>query len=363
MVVMVVIKKMTGASAPDLVVKVPEGTTIYDSSTDQPLADLTQPGETKVIVKGGRGGRGNVHFATAKNSAPEIAENGEPGEELTVKLQLRLLADVGLVGFPSAGKSTLLSAVTSAKPKIGSYHFTTLVPNLGIVRTDDGADFVIADLPGLIAGASQGVGLGFEFLHHIQRTRVILHLVDMSGTEGRDPYADFQQINQELSDFDSSLLQRPQIVVPTKMDLPDATTHLTEFKQKLATDSQYRDVKVDPISAVTHAGVRQLLRDTAEILKTAPTFAMEPETSEPETQFTADTEPSFVINHDEDGNWILSGRKIERLVQMTNTEHTQSTLRFARQLRSMGVDEALRKAGAQDGDQVKILDFMFTYTN
>ncbi|MEN3239142.1 GTPase ObgE [Fructilactobacillus sanfranciscensis] len=360
-------KRMTGASADDLIIRVPEGTTIFDTANDKVIADLTKPGDKAVIARGGRGGRGNTHFATAKNSAPEIAENGEPGEELQVNLQLRLLADVGLVAFPSAGKSTLLSTITSSKPKVAEYHFTTLVPNLGIVRNDDGNDFVIADLPGLIEGASQGVGLGFEFLRHIQRTRVILHLVDMSGNEGRDPYDDYVKINKELGDFDESLLKRPQIIVATKMDLPGSEENLEKFKKELKEHDDKIAIKVDAISSVTHQGLDQLIRDTGDLLSKTPQipFVEEgqlQEDNDGDVLYTAkEEEKPFEIHRDEDGVWMLTGKKIERLFQMTNTDHNQSMMRFARQLRGMGIDDALRAAGAKDGDLVGILDFTFTY--
>ncbi|NDR76709.1 GTPase ObgE [Fructilactobacillus sanfranciscensis] len=360
-------KRMTGASADDLIIRVPEGTTIFDTANDKVIADLTKPDDKAVIARGGRGGRGNTHFATAKNSAPEIAENGEPGEELQVNLQLRLLADVGLVAFPSAGKSTLLSTITSSKPKVAEYHFTTLVPNLGIVRNDDGNDFVIADLPGLIEGASQGVGLGFEFLRHIQRTRVILHLVDMSGNEGRDPYDDYVKINKELGDFDESLLKRPQIIVATKMDLPGSEENLEKFKKELKEHDDKIAIKVDAISSVTHQGLDQLIRDTGDLLSKTPQipFVEEgqlQEDNDGDVLYTAkEEEKPFEIHRDEDGVWMLTGKKIERLFQMTNTDHNQSMMRFARQLRGMGVDDALRAAGAKDGDLVGILDFTFTY--
>ncbi|NDR60832.1 GTPase ObgE [Fructilactobacillus sanfranciscensis] len=360
-------KRMTGASADDLIIRVPEGTTIFDTANDKVIADLTKPGDKAVIARGGRGGRGNTHFATAKNSAPEIAENGEPGEELQVNLQLRLLADVGLVAFPSAGKSTLLSTITSSKPKVAEYHFTTLVPNLGIVRNDDGNDFVIADLPGLIEGASQGVGLGFEFLRHIQRTRVILHLVDMSGNEGRDPYDDYVKINKELGDFDESLLKRPQIIVATKMDLPGSEENLEKFKKELKEHDDKIAIRVDAISSVTHQGLDQLIRDTGDLLSKTPQipFVEEgqlQEDNDGDVLYTAkEEEKPFEIHRDEDGVWMLTGKKIERLFQMTNTDHNQSMMRFARQLRGMGVDDALRAAGAKDGDLVGILDFTFTY--
>ncbi|GAY74144.1 GTP-binding protein Obg [Lentilactobacillus kosonis] len=252
-------KSMTGRSAENLVVPVPEGTTVINEVTGEVVGDLTEPDQELVVAKGGRGGRGNIHFASAKNPAPEIAENGEPGEEVSLKLELKVLADVGLVGFPSAGKSTLLSVITSAKPKIAGYHFTTLVPNLGMVRLNDGRDFAVADLPGLVEGASEGVGLGIQFLRHVERTRVILHLVDMSGEEGRDPFEDYLAINKELEAYDEAILERPQIIVATKMDLPNSADNLAEFKQQLA-DNEQRNFEVLPISSVTHDGLQELVQ-------------------------------------------------------------------------------------------------------
>ncbi|WP_115155182.1 GTPase ObgE, partial [Pediococcus pentosaceus] len=219
-------KQMTGRSSQDLVISVPGGTIVRDLTTGRVIGDLTDNGQELVVAKGGRGGRGNMRFASPRNPAPEISENGEPGEEIELQLELKVLADVGLLGFPSVGKSTLLSVVTSAKPKIAEYHFTTLVPNLGMVQLDDGRDFVIADIPGLIEGASQGVGLGFEFLRHVERTRVLLHLVDMSGMTEEDPFTNFRQINEELKKYNPELLERRQIIVPTKMDLPGSDEEL-----------------------------------------------------------------------------------------------------------------------------------------
>lgn len=251
------IKGMYGRGADDTYISVPQGTTVTDAETGELLGDLVEADDELVVAKGGRGGRGNIKFASPKNPAPEIAENGEPGEERKLKLELKVLADVGLVGFPSVGKSTLLSVVTSAKPKIAEYHFTTLVPNLGMVRLDDGRDYVMADLPGLIEGASQGVGLGIQFLRHVERTRVILHLIDMSGVEGRDPYDDFVKINEELKVYDPTLLDRPQIVVASKMDMPDSAKNLAEFKVKLAKDKTLKQVpEVMEISSLTHQGLK-----------------------------------------------------------------------------------------------------------
>ncbi len=224
-------KGMHGRGAEDLIVRVPQGTTVRDADTGKIITDLVENDQEFVIAHGGRGGRGNIRFATPKNPAPEISENGEPGEERNLELELKVLADVGLVGFPSVGKSTLLSVITAAKPKIGAYHFTTIVPNLGMVRTKSGESFAVADLPGLIEGASQGVGLGTQFLRHIERTRVILHVLDMSASEGRDPYEDYVAINNELETYNLRLMERPQIIVANKMDMPEAEEHLEEFKK------------------------------------------------------------------------------------------------------------------------------------
>src|SRR6478672_12030098 len=226
-------KNMHGRNSKDMIVKVPPGTVVMDELTKEVIADLVEHGQRAVIARGGRGGRGNSRFATPTNPAPELSENGEPGQEREVVLELKLLADVGLVGFPSVGKSTLLSVVSSAKPKIADYHFTTLVPNLGMVETEDGRSFVMADLPGLIEGASEGVGLGHQFLRHIERTRVIVHVIDMSGLESRDPYEDYVTINKELQEYNLRLTERPQIIVASKMDMPEADANLDEFKKKL----------------------------------------------------------------------------------------------------------------------------------
>lgn len=359
-------KGMTGKSAEDLIIKVPQGTTITDAETGRVIGDLTEQGQRLVVAQGGRGGRGNMRFASSTNPAPEIAENGEPGEELDIALELKVLADVGLVGFPSVGKSTLLSVVTAAKPKVAAYHFTTLVPNLGMVRLEDGRDFVMADLPGLIEGASQGVGLGIQFLRHVERTRVILHMIDMSGIDPEeDPYENYVKINTELAEYDPALLERPQIIVPTKMDMPDAEETLAEFKKKLAADPDVpEDVEIMPISSLTRQGLEPLMQRTADLLDETPAFipkGMEPDGNETALyEFTEDLTP-FEIDRGEDGTWILYGDEIERLFKRTNTNYTESMMRFARQLRFMGVDEALRDAGARGGDTVQILDFAFEF--
>lgn len=353
-------KSMHGRGAEDLVVKVPQGTIVKDIDTGEIIADLVAHGQRAVIAKAGRGGRGNKRFATPANPAPELSENGEPGQERNVQLELKVLADVGLVGFPSVGKSTLLSVVSAARPKIAAYHFTTIVPNLGMVDAGDGRSFVMADLPGLIEGASQGVGLGHQFLRHIERTRVIVHVIDMSGSEGRVPYEDYMAINNELEQYNLRLMERPQIIVANKMDMPDAEENLNEFKTKIA-----EDIPVFPISAVTKTGLRELLLAIADKLETTPEFPLN-EILEQEDEDTVlykyvAEEPDFEISREPDGTFVLSGAKIERLFTMTNFERDASISRFARQLRAMGVDEALRKRGTKDGDIVRLLDYEFEF--
>lgn len=359
-------KQMTGHSAPDTIIKVPEGTTVKDRDTGEIVADLTKDGQRVVVAKGGRGGRGNMHFATPKNPAPEIAENGEPGEDRYLSLELKMLADVGVVGFPSVGKSTLLSVVTAAKPKIAAYEFTTITPNLGMVILDDGRDFAMADMPGLISGAAKGVGLGLQFLRHIERTRVLLHLVDMSSQDPDQAMDRFHQLNHELASYDPDLLKRPQIVVATKMDLPQSQKNFAEFKKVLAQDDTLpRKPQLFAISAATHQGVHELMTKTADLLDQTPKFDKEKAetntTAEKQYTYKADSQPAFTISRDDDGTWVLSGKKIEHLFAMTDMKHEESQMRFARQLRHMGVDEELRKRGIKDGDSVRIDDFVFEF--
>ena len=279
------------------------------------------------------------------------------------------MADVGLVGFPSVGKSTLLSVITSAKPKIGAYHFTTIVPNLGMVRTKSGESFAVADLPGLIEGASQGVGLGTQFLRHIERTRVILHVIDMSASEGRDPYEDYLSINKELETYNLRLMERPQIIVANKMDMPEAQENLKIFKEKLAANYDEFDElpMIFPISSLAHQGLENLLEATAELLDKTPEFLLYDEAEfqdEDEVYYGfQDDEAPFDISRDDDATWVLSGEKLERLFVMTNMDRDESIMKFARQLRGMGVDEALRARGAKDGDIVRIGNFEFEFVD
>jgi GTPase len=353
-------KGMHGRGAQDMIVKVPPGTVVIDAETKEVIADLVEHEQRAVIAKGGRGGRGNTRFATPQNPAPEIAENGEPGQERDVILELKLLADSGLVGFPSVGKSTLLSVVSSAKPKIAEYHFTTIVPNLGMVETEDGRSFVMADLPGLIEGASEGVGLGHQFLRHIERTRVIVHVIDMAATEGRDPFEDYLAINKELKEYNLRLTERPQIIVANKMDMPDAEENLEMFKEQLE-----EDYPIFPISALTRQGLRDLLYSIADKIEETPEFPLDHEeevTGVHRVLYKHEADPdAFTITRDPDGAYVLSGGKLERLFKMTDFSREESTRRFARQLRGFGVDEALRQRGAKDGDIVRLLEFEFEF--
>lgn len=352
-------KNQHGKNAEDMIVKVPPGTIVTDADSGELIADLTMDGQTAIIARGGRGGRGNSRFATPANPAPEIAENGEPGKERNIKLELKVLADVGLVGFPSVGKSTLLSVVSSARPKIAEYHFTTIVPNLGVVETEDNRSFVMADLPGLIEGAHQGVGLGHQFLRHIERTRVIVHVIDMSGLEGRDPYDDYLTINQELKEYNLRLTERPQVVVANKMDIPEAEENLIKFKEQVGDE-----VQIFPISAVTRQGLRDLLFTVADLVETTPEFPLHDEEEDKPLRVLykyQKEEPTFEITRESDGTFVVKGEELEKLFKMTNFEREESIRRFARQMRGMGIDEALRQRGAKNGDIVKISEYEFEF--
>lgn len=352
---------MHGKNAEDLVLKVPPGTIIKNVETDEVLADLVEDGQRAVVAKGGRGGRGNSRFATPRNPAPDFSEKGEPGEELDVSLELKLLADVGLVGFPSVGKSTLLSIVSKAKPKIGAYHFTTIKPNLGVVSTPDQRSFVMADLPGLIEGASDGVGLGHQFLRHVERTKVIVHMIDMSGSEGREPIEDYKVINQELAAYEQRLEDRPQIVVANKMDLPESQDNLNLFKEEIG-----EDVPVIPVSTITRDNIDQLLYAIADELEEYKDvdFTVEEEESVGINRVLYKHTPSqdkFTISRDDDGAYVVSGNAIERMFKMTDFNSDPAVRRFARQMRSMGIDDALRERGCKNGDIVRILGGEFEF--
>lgn len=352
---------MHGRNAEDLILKVPPGTIIKNVETEEALADLVEDGQRAVVAHGGRGGRGNSRFATPRNPAPDFSENGEPGEELDVTLELKLLADVGLVGFPSVGKSTLLSIVSKAKPKIGAYHFTTIKPNLGVVSTPDQRSFVMADLPGLIEGASDGVGLGHQFLRHVERTKVIVHMIDMSGSEGRDPFNDYHVINQELINYQQRLEERPQIIVANKMDVPGAQDNLQKFEDSIAAD-----IMVIPVSTITRDNIDTLLYAIADKLEEVKDidFSVEKDEEIGVNRVLYKHTPSqdkFTISRDDDGAYVVSGNAIERMFKMTDFNSDPAVRRFARQMRSMGIDDALRARGCANGDIVRILGGEFEF--
>lgn len=346
-------KNKNGKGASDVIIKVPLGTTVKDMDTGLIIADLTKKGDSVIVAKGGRGGRGNTAFATATNPAPNFSEHGEPGEEKTLKVELRLLADVGFVGMPSVGKSTILSKISASKPKIAAYHFTTLNPNLGVVKTIDGRTFVAADLPGLIKGASLGEGLGDKFLKHIQRTRVIAHIIDMSGLEGRDPLEDYETINKELKDFDEKLILKPQVVIANKMDLEGAKENLERFKEKY-------NVPVYEVSAITNKGLDKVLvkiADELDNIKEEPLFS--DEMFESHVLYKFKKEQPFTITRDND-IYVVKGKEIEKLFHMTKFTD-EGAIRFARKLRKMGIDDKLLEMGAKYGDKVQIEDLIFEF--
>lgn len=357
-------KGMHGRKSKDLILKVPVGTIIRDKESKEILADLVENNQEVVVAKGGRGGRGNCRFATPSNPAPEIAENGEPGEERNLILELKLMADVGLVGFPSVGKSTILSVTSKAKPKIASYHFTTLAPNLGVVETKDNRSFVMADLPGLIEGASTGSGLGHKFLRHIERTKVIVHVLDMSSSEGRDPYEDYKIINNELKKYNINLMERKQIVVANKMDIAQSNENLLKFKEKILKEE--KNIEIIEISAYTKSNIDKLLYKIADTLDEIENNNEEKSEKENITENRViykhtKSDETFTITRDDKGAYVIKGSRIERAFKMTDFNRDSSIRRFAKQMRSMGVDEALRKKGCKNGDIVKILKGEFEF--
>ncbi|ADG83358.1 GTPase ObgE [Thermincola potens] len=345
-------KNMHGKNAEDLIVRVPVGTVVKDAETGEFLADFTQHGQTAVIARGGRGGRGNARFATAQNKAPAFAEKGEPGEERWVELELKVLADVGLIGFPNVGKSTLISVVSAAKPKIADYHFTTLVPNLGVVFVDEGKSFVMADIPGLIEGAHAGAGLGHDFLRHTERTRVLVHVLDISGSEGRDPIEDYKTINHELQLYNEELAQRIQVIAANKMDLPGAEENLARLQEYLGDKHE-----IFPMSAAVAEGVKPLVYRLAELLDEV-TDAPTPVEHLKVTKVSE--APRFTVRY-EDGVYVVEGREVEKHFAMTDFENEEAVKRFQQIMRRMGVEDELRKRGIKDGDVVRIKDLEFEY--
>ena len=347
-------KGMHGKSRDAVIVRVPVGTVVTDLETGEVIADLTQNKEQAVIARGGRGGRGNMALATHSNPAPSICENGEPGEEKRVKVELKLLADVGLVGLPSVGKSTIISMISAAKPKIAEYHFTTLKPNLGVVRASRHRSFVVADLPGLIKGASLGEGLGDRFLKHIERTRVIAHVIDMGGYEMRDPYEDYMTIQEELKNFKESLLQKPQIIIANKMDIEGAKERLEAFKKKV-------NLPIYEVSAAMNQGLDQVIEVLADMLDHIQKQPLEDSVkAKKHVVYKYEKEEPFTITKDND-TWVIRGKEIERYVRMMNFSSEESYIRLSRKLRLLGIEDELRNRGAKDGDYVRILDFEFEY--
>ena len=349
-------KDKFGADGEDTYVKVPIGTTIIDTDNNVIVGDIIKPFQEVVVCKGGKGGRGNAFFANPRHPAPDFCEKGEPGEEKNIELNLKVLADVGLVGFPSVGKSTLISVVSEAKPKIADYHFTTLIPNLGVVAVPDGRSFVMADLPGLIEGAHTGLGLGIQFLKHVERTRVIVHVIDMSATEDRDPVEDYKKINNELESYNMDLLKRPQIIVANKMDMPDAEENLKRFKKELGIE------EVIAISALTKNNLTELLYKIADTLDTAKQDEeiITPQDIVVEYNFV-EPEAPFTITLEDDGVYNVTGPAVQRLFDRIDVASESGARLFAKKLRTMGVDEALREKGVKNGDSVRILNYEFEF--
>ena len=348
-------KNKSGSYAEDKIIKVPVGTTIKDYDTNAIIADLTRHNEEVIVAYGGKGGRGNVSLATKSNPCPSFAERGEPGEVRKIKVELRMLADVGLVGLPSVGKSTLLSMITNANPKIAAYHFTTLSPNLGVVTTKDN-NFVIADLPGLIEGASGGLGLGHKFLKHIERTKIIAHIIDMSSSEGRDPYEDYQTIRKELENFSPKLLNKKEIIIANKMDLPNSLDNLKEFKKKI-------NKEVYEISALNNQNLDTIINVLSDLVKnTKEEVLYEEDIQEKHVLYKFKKEKPFTMIKENNNTYVIKGEKVEKIFKMINFNTEEAISRFAKKLRNMGVDEELEKLGVQEGDIIKILDYEFEYT-
>ncbi len=344
-----------GKSGEDCIVKVPLGTIVKDAETGKVIVDLSKEGQKELILKGGRGGKGNSHFATSTRQAPRFAIDGEKGKEKEVILELKLLADVGLVGFPNVGKSTILSRVTAATPKIADYHFTTIDPNLGVVKTEYGDSFVLADIPGIIEGASEGIGLGTQFLRHVERTRLLLHVIDVAGTEGRDPIDDFNKINDELKKYSEKLSERKQIIVANKIDSMQDDLNMKNL-EKLAKE---KNMEIYKISAVTGEGLNELFNHVSEIIKTLPkeeivdvedriVYTLEDE----EEQFTID-----IV----DGEFIVEGPAVERLMGRVNIGDNESYHYMEKMLKKLGIEEALREKGVKEGDTVKLLEWVFEW--
>ena len=343
-----------GRNADDLVITVPVGTIVKDEETDQVMADLSRDGQRAIVAKGGRGGRGNWHFRTSANRTPTFAERGEPGEERWLKLELKVLADVGLLGYPSVGKSSILRKVSAAQPEVAAYHFTTLNPILGVVNLPDHRSFVMADIPGLIDGASEGVGLGHDFLRHIERTKILIHVLDVSGSEGRDPIEDYEKINAELAKYSEKLARKRQVVAANKIDLLGDSDNLERLMDYMAAHG----VEVYPICAMTGEGMDKLLERVWTMLEE---YVEEPDETTEEVVYKAQNKPDFEVKRDDDGAFVITGARIENLVAMTNFDDDQSLRRFQRIWRYMELDKLLQEHGIQDGNTVRIYSMEFEY--
>ena len=344
-----------GKSGEDLYIDVPAGTIIKDAETGKIVADLSEQGQVELILKGGRGGKGNSHFATSTRQVPRFAQAGEDGEEKEIILELKLLADVGLLGFPNVGKSTFLSVVTDAKPKIANYHFTTIEPNLGVVKTKNGDSFVIADIPGIIEGASEGVGLGIQFLRHVERTRLLLHVIDASGIEGRNPVQDFYTINEELKGYSEKLSERKQIIVANKIDVMQDDEGLKELEAL----AQKEGMEIFEISGVTGEGVTELLNRVSEVLKTLPKEEMV-EAEERIVYTLEEGKDEWTIRKDGE-MFIIEGKAINRLMGRINIDDNESMYYFQKNLKTMGIEDELKRQGVQEGDLVKVLNWTFEW--
>ena len=345
-----------GKSGKDLVLKVPKGTVIKDFETGKIICDLSEDGQKELVLRGGRGGKGNVHFATSTRQVPDFAIDGEKGKEIEVVLELKSIADVGLVGFPNAGKSTLLSVVTSATPKIADYPFTTLDPNLGVVKTKSGDSFIIADIPGIIEGASEGIGLGLKFLRHVERTRLLLHMIDVSGLNGRDAVQDFDQINNELEKYSDKLINKKQIVVANKIDVMQDTAQLEALKKK----AEEKNLEFFEISGATKQGVDELMEHVAKVLKTLPKEDIFD--NEEKKVYTLEEEnDGFTIEKTGEHEYYVSGPDVENLMRRVNISDNESFAYMQKMLKKLGIEDALREKGVCEGDTVRILDWHFEY--
>lgn len=343
-----------GRDAEDLLITVPVGTVVREEETNRVMADLSEDGQRAIVAKGGRGGRGNWHFRTSANRTPTFAERGEPGEERWLRLELKVLADVGLLGYPSVGKSSILRKVSAARPEVAAYHFTTLNPILGVVNLPDHRSFVMADIPGLIDGASEGVGLGHDFLRHIERTKVLIHVLDVAGSEGRDPIEDFEKINNELKKYSDKLARKPQIVAANKVDLLGDSDNLERLLDYMAA----KGIEVYPICALSGEGMDKLLERVWKMLED---YVEEADDTTEEVVYKAEEKPDFVVKRDPDGAFVIEGPRIENLVAMTNFDDDQSLRRFQRIWRYMELDKLLKEKGIQEGNTVRIYGMDFEY--